>query len=123
MRWDDGTSDGVSPFPQLEPVVESDAGRRLQLRRIVEALRATVAEQDSGVDLVAAAKIRIESLADAEPDQLELAKSAMRSTKAVANADIARFEHQHTTFGLDARHWLTALLARYEAWLARLSPP
>ena len=122
VRWDDGTSDGASPFPQIEPIVESDAGRRLQLRRIVDALRATIAEQDPGVDLLAAAKLRIESLADAEPDQLQLAKSAMRSTKAIVSADIVRFERQRTTPGPDVRQWLTALLARYETWLARQSP-
>ena len=123
VRWDDGTSDGASPFPQIEPIVESDAGRRLQLRRIVDALRATIAEQDPGVDLLAAAKLRLESLADAEPDQLQLAKSAMRSTKAIVSADIVRFERQRTTPRPDVRQWLTALLARYETWLARLSPP
>jgi len=123
VRWDDGTSDGASPFPQIEPIVESDAGRRLQLRRIVDALRATLAEQDPGVDLLAAAKLRLESLADAEPDQLQLAKSAMRSTKAIVSADIVRFERQRTTPRPDVRQWLTALLARYETWLARLSPP
>ena len=122
VRWDDGTSDGASPFPQIEPIVESDAGRRLQLRRIVDALRATIAEQDPGVDLLAAAKLRLESLADAEPDQLQLAKSAMRSTKAIVSADIVRFERQRTTPGPDVRQWLTALLARYETWLARQSP-
>jgi len=123
VRWDDGTSDGASPFPQIEPIVESDAGRRLQLRRIVDALRATIAEQGPGVDVLAAAKLRIGSLADAEPDQLPLAKSAMQSTKAIVTADIARFEGQRTTSRLDVRQWLTELLARYETWLGRLSPP
>jgi hypothetical protein len=121
VRWDDGTSDGASPFPQIEPIVESDAGRRLQLRRVVDTLRAAIAEQSP--DLLAAAKLRIESLPDAEPDQLPLAKSAMRGTKAMVSADIARFERQRTTSDPDVQQWLAALLARYETWLARLSPP
>jgi hypothetical protein len=123
VRWDDGTSDGASPFPQIEPIVESDAGRRVQLKRIVDALRATIAEQDPDVDVLAAAKLRLESLADAEPDQVPLAQSAMRSTKDIVISDIARFDRQRTTSGLDVRQWLTALPARYETWLARLSPP
>lgn len=123
VRWDDGTSDGASPFPQIEPMIESDAGRRLQLRRIVDALRASIAARGADVDLLAAAKLRIDSLADAEPDQLPLARSAMRNTKAIVTADIARFERQRATSSLNVRQWLTALLARYETWLARLSPP
>jgi hypothetical protein len=47
----------------------------------------------------------------------------MRSTRAIVTADIARFERQRTMSRLDVRQWLTALLARYETWLGRLSPP
>jgi hypothetical protein len=84
---------------------------------------AAIADQDADADLLAAAKLRIDSLVDAEPDQLPLARSAMRDTKAIVTADIARFERQPATSRLDVRRWLTALLARYETWLSRLSPP
>jgi hypothetical protein len=51
---------------------------------------------------------------------------AMRSTKAVVRADMARFERDRDQSALSSRtvrEWLTALLARYEAWLTHLSPP
>jgi hypothetical protein len=82
VRWDDGTNDGRPPFPQVEALIERDSGRRLQLRRIVDALRAVLAEPSAGADLLAATKARIARLPDADPDQLLAAKPAMRSTKA-----------------------------------------
>jgi hypothetical protein len=125
VRWADGAHHGTPPFPQIERVVESDSGQRLQLRRIVDALRQTLAEHGSGADLLASAAARIDGLADAEADQLEAAQLAMRGTKAAARADIARFARDQRT-PADAtavNKWLTSMLKRYEAWLARLSPP
>src|ERR687887_1428281 len=37
VRWDDGTHDGRPRFPQVEAIIERDSGRRVQLRRIIEA--------------------------------------------------------------------------------------
>jgi hypothetical protein len=125
VRWADGAHDGTPPFPQIERKVESDSGLRLQLRRIVDALRQTLAEHGSGSDLLASAAAHIDGLADAEADQLEAAQLAMRGTKAAARADIARFARDQRT-PADAtavNKWLTSMLKRYEAWLARLSPP
>jgi hypothetical protein len=125
VRWADGAHHGTPPFPQIERVVESDSGQRLQLRRIVDALRQTLAEHGSGSDLLASAAAHIDGLADAEADQLEAAQLAMRGTKAAARADIARFARDQRT-PADAtavNKWLTSMLKRYEAWLARLSPP
>ena len=124
VRWDDGTYTGVPPYPQVDAVVESEAGQRLQLRRIVETLRRTLAEKGSGQELLASARTGIDRLADAEPDQLDAAKLAMQQIKAVVAADIARFERDQSTrstAGVTA--WLTSLLGRYDAWLTRLSPP
>ena len=124
VRWDDGTYTGVPLYPQVDAVVESESGQRLQLRRIVEALKRTLAEPGSGPDLLASARTGIEGLADAEPDQLDAAKLAMRQIKAVVKADIARFERdQSTRSTAGVKAWLTSLLGRYEAWLKRLSPP
>ena len=109
----------------MGPLVESRAGRKLQLRRIVDALRQTLAETRSGLELLAAATNRIGALPDAERDQLEAAKAAMRSTRAAALADLARLAHDHAP-PADASavvDRLRAMLARYEEWLARLSPP
>ncbi len=125
VRWADGTHHGTPPFPQTESLVESRAGRKLQLRRIVEALRQTLAEPGSGLERLAAATSRIGSLPDAEPDQLEAAKAAMRTTRAAALADLARLAHDHAP-PADASavvDRLKSMLARYEGWLARLSPP
>ena len=43
VRWADGTHHGTPEFPQLGPLVEARAGRTLQLRRIVDALRQALA--------------------------------------------------------------------------------
>jgi hypothetical protein len=59
VRWADGSQEGTSPYPQLHEFVEGQSGRRLQLRRIVDALRATLAESTSGLELIAAVKSRI----------------------------------------------------------------
>ena len=56
---------------------------------------------------------------------LDAVKLAMRSTKAVARADIARFERDQSAQApaSTVTEWLTSLLRRYQAWLTRLSPP
>jgi hypothetical protein len=125
VRWADGAHDGTPPFPQIERKVESDSGERLQLRRIVEALRQTLEEHGSGSELLASAAARIEHLADAEADQLEAAQLAMRGTKAAARADIARFARDQRTAAdtTAVTKWLKSMLTRYERWLARLTPP
>ena len=125
VRWDDGTYDGKPAFPNVDPIIEGESGQRLQLRRIVDALRRTLADRASGADLLAAAQASIHALPDAEPDQLESAQRAMRGTKAAALADLARFAqdaanpHQPA----DVVQWLTTMAGRYEAWLRRTSPP
>jgi hypothetical protein len=125
VRWDDGTYDGNPPFPHVDAIIERDSGQRLQLRRIIDALRQTLAEPNTGRALLASARARIDALADAEADQLEAAQLAMRSTKTVVRADIDRFERNRSTgpSSAAAREWLTSMLRRYEAWLTRLSPP
>ena len=125
VRWADGAHDGTPPFPQIERKVESDSGERLQLRRIVDALRQTLDERGSGSELLASAAARIDRLADAEADQLEAAQQAMRGTKAAARADIARFARDQRTAADTAAvtKWLKSMLTRYERWLARLTPP
>jgi hypothetical protein len=71
VRWADGSHDGTPKFPRLGGVVESDAGRRLQLRRIVDALRTTLAEPRAEYELLATVKRRLDALPDAEVDQLQ----------------------------------------------------
>jgi hypothetical protein len=125
IRWADGTQDGQSPLPGREPMLEERAGRRLQLRRVVGALRETLATSSPGPELVARAAARLASLPDAEPDQLEAAASAMRTIKTAALADVARVARAPgaaTDTGAVVEQ-LTAVLRRYEAWLTRLSPP
>jgi hypothetical protein len=124
VRWADGSHDGAPPFPQIESRVEADSGRRLQLRRIIEALRDASTERRSGIELLAAVRSRIDLLADAEGDQLEAAQIAMRGMKAIVVSDVVRFEHTPSAMSDSAvREWVTLLLQRYESWLARLSPP
>jgi hypothetical protein len=124
VRWDDGTYDGNPLFPHVDAVIEGDSGRRLQLQRIIDALRRTLAEPGASLELLASAQSRIDALTDAEPDQLAAAKLAMRSVKAAARADLARFAPaQAKRRDKTVAEWLTAMLRRYEAWLTRLSPP
>jgi hypothetical protein len=125
VRWDDGTYDGNPPFPHVDAIIESDSGRRLQLRRIVGALREILAAPYSDQQPLASVRARIDQLADAEADQLDAAKLAMQSTKAVVRADIDRFARSKSTQQSSnaAREWLKSMLRRYEAWLQRLSPP
>jgi hypothetical protein len=123
VRWDDGTYTGRPPFPQVDRLIESESGQRVQLRRIIDQLKQVLAEPSAGQDLLAEARTRIDALADDEPDLLDAARLAMQRTKAVAQADIARFERGQTTRNGDVTAWLRSLLARYEAWLVRLSPP
>jgi len=125
VRWADGTHHGTPPFPQTESLVESRAGRKLQLQRIVGALRQALGESGSGPELLAAATTRIRTLPDAEPDQLEAAQTAMRTAKAAALADLGRLARDHAppadAGGVVDR--LESMTARYEEWLAHLSPP
>jgi hypothetical protein len=124
VRWDDGTYDGTPPYPHVDAAIESESGQRFQLRRIVDALKQTLAQPGSSQELLASARTRIDALTDAEPDQLDAAKAAMRGLKAVVLADIRRFERDQSTRPARAVvDWLTSLLGRYEAWLRRLSPP
>jgi hypothetical protein len=125
VRWDDGTYDGKPLFPNADPAIESESGQRLQLRRIIDAIRTTLAGPASGPELLAAAQQGIDALIDAEPDQLTSAKLAMQGTKAAAIADIERFARDPATANdtTTVVKWLTAMLKRYEAWLTRLSPP
>ena len=122
VRWDDGTYDGASPYSHVDPVVESESGRRLQLRRVVDTLQAVLDESSARMDLLRSAGERIEALPDAESDQLAAAKSAMRSTKRTVRADLTWLAENAST-RTDARTQVTLLLRRYEAWLARLSRP
>jgi hypothetical protein len=119
VRWADGTHHGTPPFPQMEPLVESRAGRKLQLQRIVDALRQALGEAGSGPELLAAATTRIRTLPDAEPDQLEAAQAAMRTAKAAALADLGRLAHDHAPpADADAVvDRLESMMARYEEWL------
>ena len=109
VRWDDGTYTGKPPFPHADALIEGQSGQRLQLRRIVEVLRRTLAGPDSGLELLASARTGIDALADAEPDQLDAAKLAMQSIKAVVQADIARFERDQSSHSIERREDLADL--------------
>jgi TonB dependent receptor len=124
VRWEDGSYDGTPPFPHVDLVIEADSGRRVQLQRIVDALRQTLNTPASGHELLAALRSRIDALPAAEPDQLAAAQHAMRVTKAAALADIRRFEDVGSAVdGSSAvTDWLASTLRRYEAWLKRVSP-
>lgn len=124
VRWDDDTYDGTPPFPQTDAAIESDSGRRLQLRRIVDALEAALADTSPTGDLLASARLRIDALPDAEVDQLPRARMAMAATKVTVQADIVRFASKQGPVSNEAvAKWLTAMRTRYQAWLTRLSPP
>jgi hypothetical protein len=124
VRWEDGSYDGTPPYPHIDPEIEADAGHRVQLRRIVEALRQTLNTPGSGHERLAALRSRIDALPAAEPDQLAGAQQAMRATKAAVLADIRRFEHDGSAVDDSSAvsEWLAHTLRRCEAWLKRVSP-
>src|SRR6266850_3449518 len=123
VRWADGSHDGTPPFPQIESLVEGESGRRLQLRRVIEALRNALMGPQSGIELLAAVRSRINVLPDAEDDQLQEAQIAMRRMKAIVVSDMVHFEQSPLAMSNPSvRDWVTSLLQRYESWLARLSP-
>lgn len=124
VRWDDGTYDGTPPFSRIDAIIESDSGRRLQLRRIIDALQAGLAGASPTGDVLALARLRIDRLPEAELDQLPEARKAMAATKATVQADLVRFASKQGPMSNDAAaKWLTAMRTRYQAWLTRLSPP
>jgi hypothetical protein len=55
--------------------------------------------------------------------ELQGAQVAMRETKAILVADLSRFGQSPSSSNAAVRSFVTALLARYESWLVRLSPP
>jgi hypothetical protein len=124
VRWEDGSYDGTPLFPHVDPVIEADSGRRVQLLRIIDALRQTLNTPGSGPELLAALRSRILALPAAEPDQLAGAQYAMRATRAAALDDIRRFESDRSAVrgSRGVSEWLAYTLRRYEAWLKRVSP-
>ncbi len=124
VRWEDGSYDGLPPFPQIDPLIEGDGGRRAQLLRIVEVLRQVSNSPASGEHRLAALRSQIEALPAAEPDRLVRAQGAMRATRMAILADIGRFEAARSGVhdSSAVAEWLTDTLRRYEAWLKRISP-
>jgi hypothetical protein len=90
VRWEDGSYDGVPPYPQADAAIEADAGRRVQLERLIDAFRQTLNAAGSPDDRLAALRSRIHALPGAESDQLAGAQDAMRATKAAAVVDRQR---------------------------------
>jgi hypothetical protein len=125
VRWDDGSYDGTPPYPQIDRVIEGESGQRFQLRRIVDILTRTLAEQTSGEAMLKSVRRQIDALPDAEPDQLAEAGRAMRGMKQAARDEIARFERSHSIEPPSSAvvEWMKSVLARYQAELTRLSPP
>jgi hypothetical protein len=121
VRWADGSVEGT---PLLGAGVEALSGRRLQLQRIVAALRRVRDRSGTAPDLLAALAAAISSLPQSEPEQLPAARAAMEETRRVLLSDVARFEQsgvgQSNAAVID---WFAALTRRYEAWLTRVSPP
>ena len=124
VRWEDGSYDGTPPYPQVDAAIERDAGRRVQLRRIIDLFRQTLNAAGSGNERLAALRASIDALPAAEPDQLAGAQEAMRATRVAALEDIKRFEHDRVQVESPkaVTEWLTYTLKRYEAWLKRVSP-
>ena len=99
IRWEDGTYDGVPPYPQVDTAIEADSGRRLQLRRVLEAF-----QQVSDPDVLRA---RIDSLPDAEPDQLPAARLAMRDIKRAVLSDLT-----HLSAAPRTSEWINVIRRR-----------
>jgi hypothetical protein len=121
VTWSDGTHDGTQPYPQLDAIVTSDSGRRVQLGRIVDVLRPALDAPGFDADRLASLQRDIAALPDANAEQLPGAQEAMRSMKAAVVADMSRLSSETSADRLRDR--VAALLVRYEGWLKRISPP
>jgi hypothetical protein len=67
VRWDDGTYDGTPPFPHVDAAIEGELGQRLQLRRIIDVLRQTLAGPGADGELLASARRSIDALKEPRP--------------------------------------------------------
>jgi hypothetical protein len=122
VRWEGGAYTGNPPFPLAEGGIEIDAGRRLQLTRIIDIYRRLLGGPDSAPQLLAELRERLDALADSDPDQLRAAQYSMGATKQAALADLARFQRSPTTLHgtSDVRKWMEYTVKRYELWVSRL---
>jgi hypothetical protein len=119
VLWEDGTIDGTPAT--ASSLIAPDAGRRLQLTRVVTILRRALADGASGG--LAQITAEIEALADHDEGQLPAAQAGMRQAKLSALSDIARFERDRSAAHdpqAEAR-WLQYTADRYDAWIKRLA--
>lgn len=125
VRWDDGSYDGTPPYPDADRAIETDSGRRLQLQRVVAALGPIVTGADDGRARLEAAAIAVDKVPAADPDQLAAAQAGMREIKSAAGNDLMWLAGDPAMVAdpIELERRLTSLLARYKAWLVRLSPP
>jgi len=118
VLWEDGSADGTLPAGSL--AIPSDAGRRLQLTRVIQILRD--ARKDIGVGTLARIRTEIVALPDHEIEQLQAAKASMRLAKASALDDLTRFERDHTNLNQAVlESWLKSTIDQYERLIARLA--
>ena len=100
--------------------IACDAGRRLQLTRVIQILRD--AFKDVGVGTLTRIRTDIAALPDREVEQLPAAKISMGLAKAAALDDLTRFERDHTNLNQAAvESWRKSTIDQYERLIARLA--
>ena len=121
VLWEDGSSEGTPAMASA--LIAPDAGRRLQLTRVVAILRRALADADGAGGSLARITTEIEALPDWDADQLPAAQASMRSAKQAALADVTRFERDRTSAHDQAgiTRWLKYTADRYDGWIKRLA--
>src|SRR5213075_492875 len=84
VLWADGSADGT--LSRISRVIPSDAGRRLQLTRIVLVMRNAMSAVDARGDILATIRSQIQLLPDQDDEQLHAAQISMRQAKDAALA-------------------------------------
>jgi hypothetical protein len=124
VLWGDGTLVGDSWSTRVQRTIPGNAGRRLQLSRAVDVLRAVARNDATPEELLARIRSGFEALPAFDATRLADAEAGMREIRATVLDDLHRFEsgRSGTHEGIDLRQWIRHTVERYERWMARLSP-
>lgn len=124
VLWGDGTLVGDSWSTRVQRTIPGNAGRRLQLSRAVDVLRAVERNDTAPEELLARIRSGFEALPAFDATRLADAEAGMREIRATVLDDLHRFESGRSGphEGTDLRQWIRHTVERYERWMARLSP-
>jgi hypothetical protein len=124
VLWDDGTIVGDMAFAAARRAIPHDAGRRFELRRAVDVLRAAESETGAPDEILARLRTAFQALPIVDDTRLIAAQGSMRNTRAMVLDDLRWFEQYRLAVGdtINVRRWIQYTIKRYESWIDRLAP-